>query len=129
MATSYNIGFLPKIDVRIPFQKIWANSDAEANAMAGKIQSLRKAGTGYSVTKNLRHTGDTTPPDQGAFYYRLCFKFTTPSGVIVTICLEHADLNVNVFTIANLLQANCTSESGETFDKLITIHATSVTYV
>lgn len=124
---SANMSFLPKSHVRIPFIKIFGADDAALTQLAQNIQSLRKPGSGFSLTRALQ-TGGGPPSGQGQGW-RLCLWFITAGGIIVKICFEHVKENVDVAALAASCIANVQSPDGAALTALVRDEMTSQIYV
>lgn len=119
---SANITWIPKEGTKIPFTKVFAQNDAALIAIANRLNSLRPADAGYSLSARV---GAFDPESTPGFGWRVCLHFSV-AGRVFKVCIEHVDAgNTNPNTLAGqLVAAGLQSEEGASGVALVLVKST-----
>lgn len=129
---SGNISYLPPGGTRIKFTKVFADAAAlgpessHLNGLVTQIESLRKPGLGMSVTNQIATHVPDSATGQG---WRLCVYIKLANGVIIKVCIEHADPDADVNALyTGLVAQGIRGPLGELPDSFVKANFESVLY-
>ncbi len=123
----YTLGYLPKMNTKVPFAKIWSDSDDDAKKQAGNLVALRVVGTQWSLSKGIW----TNPAGviQAGNGLSLTLEFRLANGVIIKITIQRAKPNADVNALAQAAIAHCTGPNGEALVELVRAQFNKQVYV